>query len=67
MIRAAEKGHVDVVRYLADKGANLHVLGKDGSNSLMWAAGAKHLSVLSFLVEQGVDLKLTNKVSTIFV
>ena len=51
---AAEKGHLEVVRFLVESGANKDQASTDdGSTPLFIAAGKGHLEVVRFLVEFG--------------
>ena len=52
-INATINGHLDVVRYLVDHGANIHA--KD-DNSLRWASENGHLDVVKYLVEHGANV-----------
>jgi ankyrin repeat protein len=51
---AASDGHLDVVKYLVSKGANVHVRDDE---ALLYAAGNGHLQVVKYLVEDhGADV-----------
>ena len=58
ILRAAENGHVEVVRYLLDRGARLNhtVEGVTRCFALSGAATAGHLDVVKLLVERGADV-----------
>ena len=49
---AANNGHLNVVEYLVDQGANIHVL----NDALRYAARNGHLNVVEYLVNQGADI-----------
>ncbi|KAL3106501.1 hypothetical protein niasHT_011878 [Heterodera trifolii] len=64
LIRASEEGHVDVVNFLIERGANLHHTDMDGYNSLMCAVRnvktemARHLVAIGARTDQiGTDGK----------
>jgi len=46
LISAAESGHLDVVKYLVEKGADVHA---DDDGALRWAAESGHLDVVKYL------------------
>ncbi|CAK9253192.1 unnamed protein product, partial [Sphagnum jensenii] len=53
--RAAEKGHLDVVKYLVEKGADVKAANKYGYTPLHWAASSGKLDIVKYLVEKGAD------------
>ncbi len=46
---AAEKGHLDVVKYLVEKGADVKAANNDGRTPLNMAARNSHLDVVKYL------------------
>ena len=54
---ASANGNLDVVKYLIEKGADIHALGDD---ALIEAAILGHLDVVKYLVVQGADLSSIN-------
>ena len=56
LIMAAKNGHLNVVKYLVEEGAdvNAHVMGDE--TPLIRAAWSGHLDVVKYLVEQGADV-----------
>ena len=44
-------GHLDVVKFLVEKGANVNHTYKDGKNSLMWASWRGHLDIVKYLFD----------------
>ena len=52
---AAENGHLSVVEYLINQGAD-YQLGIHGECFLHWASSLGHLSVVEYIVNQGADI-----------
>ena len=52
LLLAAFKGHLPVVQYLCEEGADKEARGDDGSTPLHWAAYHGHLLVVQYLEEQ---------------
>jgi uncharacterized protein len=50
-------GHLDIARYLAEKGANIHAAATNGSgyNALTAAVTAGHTAIVQWLLEGGLD------------
>lgn len=65
MIYASQEGHINVVRYLTNKGVNINMQNEEGYTSLMKALYNKHVNVVKYLVGKGADLNLQNKVMVI--
>jgi ankyrin repeat protein len=56
---AAEKGHLDIVGYLTEKGANVNVKRRYGLTPLHFAAQSGHLDIVKYLVdEKGADINV---------
>mmetsp|Transcript_6620 Transcript_6620/g.24740 ORF Transcript_6620/g.24740 Transcript_6620/m.24740 type:complete len:533 (-) Transcript_6620:1210-2808(-) len=55
LTRAALSGHVEVVRYLLSKRANVNLADELGSCPLHWASLHGHLSVVSLLLDFGAN------------
>jgi ankyrin repeat protein len=55
-IAAVRKGHLRVVKFLAEKGIDIHT-----NNPLIWAASSGHLEVVKYLVEKGLDIHMPLK------
>ena len=51
---SAIHGHLEVVKFLVDKGANVSA---DNDYALRWSANGGHLEVVKFLVSQGADIR----------
>lgn len=52
---AAEQGHVELVRFLLDHGANIEDRGPEGESPLMLAAQHGHRETVQLLLERGAD------------
>ncbi|WP_175888183.1 ankyrin repeat domain-containing protein [Burkholderia contaminans] len=53
--RAASGGHLDIVRFLFNEGANVN-----GFGALYWASLNGHLDIVKFLVENGANINTGN-------
>jgi ankyrin repeat protein len=54
---SAQFCHLEVVRYLVEKGANVHA---DNDYALRWSAQNGHLDVVRCLVEKGANVRADN-------
>jgi ankyrin repeat protein len=55
---AIEKGHLDIARFLIDKGADLNVQGT--STALINAAGSGYTELVTLLLEKGANINSLN-------
>jgi ankyrin repeat protein len=55
---AARNGHVEVARFLLEKGADINCRGFFGAPGLHWAAINGHRPMVEFLIASGADLQL---------
>lgn len=55
---ACRNGHLDVARFLREKGGDVQAKGYFGASPLHWAAGAGHRHVVEWLVSEGADPSL---------
>lgn len=64
---AAKAGHLEVVKFLFNKGAHINIQGKFGSTPLFWAVQNSHLDVAKWLLQCGADtnLKCNNNVTVL--
>ena len=59
---AAQEGHLEIVRFLLEIGANKDQAEKDGTTPLHVAAGGGHLDIVRFLVEAGANNDLLTRI-----
>lgn len=57
LVAAAEPDNADTVRYLLDKGADLHAHDTDGEDALIRAAGSGDAKTLKLLLDRRADAK----------
>uniref|UniRef100_A0A0B7JYC2 Uncharacterized protein n=1 Tax=Bionectria ochroleuca TaxID=29856 RepID=A0A0B7JYC2_BIOOC len=61
LCRAASRGHLDMVEFLLEIGADLSVPNRLKNETPLWrAASAGHLAVTKLLLENGADLSVPN-------
>lgn len=58
---AARNGHVNVAKFLLEKGADINCRGFFGAPGLHWAAINGHKAMVEFLIDRGVDLTLRDQ------
>ncbi len=59
---AAERGYADIVKVLADHGADVRRLDKqNGLHALFYAAARGHLDIARILMEKGADIRVRAK------
>lgn len=58
LIWASCNGHVEVVRFLLDNGANADIQGLDGWSALLWASHKGYAQVASMLLDKGANTDL---------
>jgi ankyrin repeat protein len=61
LLAACDGGHIEVVKLLVDKGANLNAKDQNGQTPLMKTAASGQLDIVKILVERGADLTLTDE------
>lgn len=60
LIQAAGNGHMNVVLFLLENGADVNVRGRDGLTPLMLASDAGHLEIVRVLLNNGADVNAVN-------
>lgn len=63
---ACQCNHLDVVKELLDRGADIHAQMVDGATPLFITAQNGHNHLLSFLIKQGAEIDLKRKVHVYF-
>ncbi|CBF75411.1 hypothetical protein AN3775.2 [Aspergillus nidulans FGSC A4] len=56
LLLAAERGHLDIVSFLLEKGAQTNHTDLEGRTALFWASKGGHMGIVRVLVAQGADL-----------
>ncbi|KAG8185786.1 hypothetical protein JTE90_000766 [Oedothorax gibbosus] len=59
---ASGLGHLNVVKFLHSKKANIKALDSHGDSAIYWAARQGHDQVIRYLYEEGVSVDIQNKV-----
>ena len=57
LMKAAGQGHIEVVRFLVEQGADPNILNTQGQNALMFAAAGGHFAVVIFLLDRGANAR----------
>jgi len=55
IILASANGHLEIVKYLILKGADIDARGNNGITALMAAIGSSHFDIAKFLLDHGAD------------
>lgn len=58
---AAKRGHVQVVQFLLDAGAEINAQDDLGMTALMYATQAGQIPVVQALLKRGADIKVKNR------
>ncbi|MEZ0373697.1 MAG: ankyrin repeat domain-containing protein [Candidatus Sericytochromatia bacterium] len=61
LMKAAQWGPVEIVKLLADRGADLKLTDARGQSALFYATNGSQLEVIQLLADRGLDLNLTDK------
>ena len=66
LMKAAGQGHLEVVRFLVEQGADPNILNTQGQSALMFAAAGGHFAVVIFLLDSGgyaIEMRKHNPLS----
>ena len=55
LMKAAAQGHIEVVRFLVEQGADFNIRNGQEQDALMLAAAGGHLAVTTFLIDRGAS------------
>ena len=58
---AAATGHLDVVKYLVEAGADVNATTLTNSTPMRAACFDGHLDIVSYLIEKGSDIEIANR------
>lgn len=58
---AAQKGHAEVVRILANSGVNIKSYNRKGMTALHYAAQGSQLELVKYLIKKGANVNAKNK------
>ena len=58
-MEAAKNGHIEIVAFLIESGANIHIASKVGT-ALVWAAYSGHTNIVILLYKHGADPYFVN-------
>jgi hypothetical protein len=58
---AAREGHLDVVRFVVERGADVNRQNPHGCTPLMYAASGRHPQIVTFLLEHGADATIEDQ------
>lgn len=60
LMRAAMMGHMEMARFLLERGANINAVNSYGTTALILAAAEGHSEMVKFLVQKGADINKKN-------
>lgn len=55
-MEAAQEGHVNIVKFLIEKGANIHAVTNTGDSALTYACANGHTIIADILLQCGAEL-----------
>ena len=56
LMEASQEGHLNIVRYLIQKGANIHAVTNTGDSALTYACANGHTIISDILLGCGAEL-----------
>ena len=60
LMYASLRGHLEIVKYLISKGADVNAKNDDGWTALMYASLRGHLEIVKYLISKGADINAKN-------
>lgn len=67
LLMAGEKGNLEIVKYLIEKGAKINAQNADGNTALHLAARRDHFPIVKYLIKNGIDVNAKNRGGSIAV
>ena len=61
LMRACEKGYVEIVRLLLQAGADTDAADNEGDRALFWACEEGHVEIVRLLLEAGADTDVADR------
>jgi ankyrin repeat protein len=61
LLKALDKGKVDIACFLIEKGADIHARDSQGNNPLLYACKLNLLDMVQYLIENGASVDVRNK------
>src|SRR5689334_15647523 len=61
LMRAANQGHTELVRFLLNRGADPNQTATDGASALFWASFKGYEAVVELLLAAGADAKAARR------
>jgi ankyrin repeat protein len=59
LIRAADNGHLDIVKFLVERGVDVDATTVDGVTPLMYASQNGYTEIMQYLINKGADVNAT--------
>ena len=56
LMEAAQEGHIDIVKYLINKGANIHAVTNTMDTALTYACANGHTNIAELLISCGANV-----------
>ena len=62
MFIACQNGHIEIVKYLVEHGADINKRNNDGWSPLLIVCFNGHIEIVKYLMEHGADIKDKDRV-----